>query len=125
VEDDPDTLTGIRHLLMSNGYEVLIARSGEEAKLVMLEAADLDLILLDLGLPAGDGHSILSWKKEIDSIRSVPVIVVSAWSASCHAELAVEAGAVAYIEKPAKVQDLIVEINRAINREHWVPEVIG
>jgi DNA-binding response OmpR family regulator len=76
VEDDPDVLRSMHVRLRAHDYET---SSAEDAISCMVEArkSEPDLIILDLGLPAGDGFVLMDRFKKVPSLASVPVIVVS------------------------------------------------
>ena len=114
VEDDPDTMRGLTHLLTSRGYEVSSAEDAPAAQAVLKDSESVDVVLLDLGLPGMDGHSLLDWKATVKA-ASIPVIVLSAWSKGWHEDSAKAGGAVAYIEKPVKIDHLIGEIERVLS----------
>jgi DNA-binding response OmpR family regulator len=76
VEDDPDVLKSMHIRLRAHHYDT---SSAEDAISCMAEArkSEPDLIILDLGLPAGDGFVLMDRFKKVPSLASVPVIVVS------------------------------------------------
>ncbi|TMQ72838.1 MAG: response regulator [Candidatus Eisenbacteria bacterium] len=73
-----------------------------------------DLILLDLGLPGGDGYQVLGRLKTLTTTSSTPVIVLSAKDPAVHQERSIAAGADAFIAKPAESAVLIAEIRRLL-----------
>jgi CheY-like chemotaxis protein len=75
-----------------------------------------DLILLDLGLPGGDGFVVLDRMKNIASLACTPVIVVSARDPKANEQRALAAGAEAFFQKPVDNDELMKAIQRALMR---------
>ena len=71
-----------------------------------------DLIILDLGLPAGDGFVVLEWLRANTYLSVIPVIVVSARDLRGNKERALEAGAKAFVQKPWNDSELLALIAR-------------
>ena len=99
VDDDPEMQLALRVRLKANNYAVYFAGDGM-AGIEETRKHSPDLILLDLGLPAGDGFSVLEQLRGNKSMNSIPVIVVSGRDkvASCGRSL--QAGAKAFLQKP-------------------------
>ena len=78
-----------------------------------------DLIILDLGLPAGDGFIVLERLRAITHLAVIPVIVVSARDPHANKERALRAGAKAYVQKPWNDHELLAIIGQhSANRTH-------
>ncbi|HTA16526.1 MAG TPA: response regulator, partial [bacterium] len=76
-----------------------------------------DVILLDLGLPAGDGFSVLTkLKTTLPALSSIPVIVLTARDPNLNREKALAAGAEAYLLKPTDNDELLAIIAQAIRK---------
>ena len=106
VDDDPDLLRALRLRLRANNYEVTTASDGYAA----IAAAQKErpaLIILDLGLPVGDGFVVLDRLQNSDALAGVPVIVLSARDPQSNQERALKAGAAAYLQKPADNDELL------------------
>jgi DNA-binding response OmpR family regulator len=73
-----------------------------------------DLILLDLGLPGGDGFLVLERLKNIASLACTPVIVVSARDPKANEKRALDAGAEAFFQKPVDNAQLMSAIHTAL-----------
>ena len=114
VEDDQDTQRLIKVRLESNGYETAFASDAITAITVAREERP-DLILLDFGLPGGDGVVVLERLKTFPALAHIPVIVVSAREPSTTGERALVAGARAYVQKPIDNEELLGEIRKALN----------
>jgi DNA-binding response OmpR family regulator len=106
VEDDADVRLGYQVFLKANHYDTFFAADGAAA---MSEARkhQPDLIILDLGLPAGDGFVVLERLLAITHLSLIPVLVVSAREALGNKERALKAGAKAYLQKPWNDHELL------------------
>ena len=106
VDDDPDLLRALRLRLRANNYEVTTASDGYAA----IAAAQKErpaLIMLDLGLPVGDGFVVLDRLQNSDALAGIPVIVLSARDPQNNEEKALKAGAAAFFQKPADNDELL------------------
>jgi DNA-binding response OmpR family regulator len=74
VDDDSDIRRGLNVRLQANGYEVLFAADAISALSV---AVRTDLIILDIGLPAGDGYVVMERLQNYPALACVPVIILS------------------------------------------------
>lgn len=106
VEDNVLNLKLFTDLLDANGYRTLASRSGPEG-IALAREHHPDLILLDLQLPEISGVEIAKWLKQDDTLCSIPVVVVSAFSP--HGDLAQlrQWGCAAYCPKPISARDLL------------------
>ena len=107
VEDDNDLRTYLENLLNDNGYSILSSDNGLKA-LQLLEKQDLDLILLDLGLPQVSGESVLG---EIRKKRpDMPVVILTAKDQVADILRGYNLGADDYITKPFEGDLLLARI---------------
>ena len=99
VEDDPDVRLGYQILLKANHYETCFAG---DAMAAVSEARkhQPDVIILDLGLPAGDGFVVLDRFRANMNLAMIPVVVVSARDVHGNKDRALKAGAKAFVQKP-------------------------
>jgi DNA-binding response OmpR family regulator len=113
VEDDADVRLGYRVLLKANNYETFFAADSMSA---VSEARkhQPDLILLDLGLPAGDGFIVLERFRTNTNLSMIPVIVVSARDLQGNKERALKAGAKAFVQKPWNDTELLALISQLL-----------
>jgi DNA-binding response OmpR family regulator len=115
VEDDADVRLGYHVLLKANHYDTAfaadsIAAVGEARK------HQPDLIILDLGLPAGDGFIVLDRFRANTHLAVIPVIVVSARDLHGNKERALKAGAKAYLQKPWNDHELLAIIGQLLGQ---------
>ncbi len=106
VDDDPDLRQALRLRLRANHYETVNAGDGYSA-IAMAYKERPDLIILDLGLPAGDGFVVLDRLQKDDKLSSIPVIVLTARDPEGTERRALQAGAAAFFQKPADNAELL------------------
>ena len=110
IEDEQSIGNYLLTVLNANGYDAIIAATGQEA-LSLIGSHCPDLIVLDLGLPDMDGMKILH---EVRSWSNLPVVVVSARTNEHDKGAALDLGADDYIEKPFGSSELLARIRAAI-----------
>ncbi len=111
VDDDPDLRRALGLRLRANKYDTVNAGDGYSA-IAMAYKERPDLIILDLGLPAGDGFVVLERLQKSDRLSAIPVIVLTASDAQSSERRALQAGAAAFFQKPADNAELL-EVIRA------------
>ena len=114
VDDDPDLRQALRLRLRANHYETVNAGDGYSA-IARAYKERPDLIILDLGLPAGDGYVVLDRLQKDDKLSSIPVIVLTARDAQSSERLALYSGAVAFFQKPADNAELLSVIRATLS----------
>jgi len=112
IDDDPDLTLGLAIRLKANGYSVASAADAVMA-LTRVRQEQPDLIILDLGLPGGDGFTVLERLRANLSMASIPVIVLTARGQQL-AESALQRGAVAFFQKPADNDELLSAISQQL-----------
>jgi len=109
VEDDADVRLGYQIVLKANGYETFFAADTIGA-ISQARKQNPDLIILDLGLPGGDGYVVLERLRTNLHLGMIPIIVVSARDLHANRERALKAGAKAYMQKPWNDSELLLLI---------------
>jgi DNA-binding response OmpR family regulator len=109
VDDDPSLRLGLQVRLNAYHYDVAFAVDGATS-IVEARKYKPDLILLDLGLPAGDGFSVLERLKAAGTLSSIPVIVLSGRDRVGNRERALKAGAKSFLQKPMENDELVAAI---------------
>ena len=113
VEDDQDMVRAMGVRLRAQGYNLAIARDAISA-ISMARKENPDLIVLDLGLPGGDGFQVIGRLKALPELMLVPVIVVTARDPKINETLALQAGAYAFFQKPYEPGELHMAIQNAL-----------
>jgi two-component system KDP operon response regulator KdpE len=114
VEDDPDIRQLLHLQLTTADYETAFATDAASA-LAVARRERPDLILLDIGLPAGDGFVVMERLKSFPDFEMVPVVVITARD-KLEGERAVELGARSFFQKPFESDQLIGEIRRVLGQ---------
>ncbi|MEP7347085.1 MAG: response regulator [Gemmatimonadaceae bacterium] len=117
VEDDADVRFGYQVLLKAHHYDTCFAIDSVSA-VSEARKQQPDLILLDLGLPAGDGYVVLERFRNQTSVAQIPVIVVSARDVRSNKEKALQAGAKAFVQKPWNDDELLGLIGDLVGEPH-------
>jgi DNA-binding response OmpR family regulator len=115
VDDDPDLRQALRLRLRANHYDTVNAVDGYSA-IAQAYKERPDLIILDLGLPAGDGFVVLDRLQKDDKLSSIPVIVLTARDPQGSERRALQAGAAAFFQKPADNTELLEVIRATLPR---------
>jgi DNA-binding response OmpR family regulator len=113
VDDDPSVRLGLHARLKANHYDVVFAADGM-ASIAEARRHVPDLIILDLGIPAGDGFSVMERLRANDSLSLIPVIVLSARDRNANLGRVLKAGAKAYLQKPVDNAELLAVIRQAL-----------
>ncbi len=121
VDDEQIIHEILTDLLTSEGYEVEVSTSGEEA-LEKHSSSSFDLVLLDLLMPGMDGIEVLKKLKKIDP--RVMVIIITAYASIESAISAMKTGAFDYVQKPFKHDELLLTIHRALEHKKLQEENI-
>jgi len=121
VEDDKSSAIVLTHKLKGSGYTVVNAADGAMA-VHLVGTEHPDLILLDLGLPAQDpfsgpnwdGFGVIDWLHRSRPTEPIPIIVVTAWDPIKAKKRSLDAGAIAYFQKPVQYDELLATIKQAL-----------
>ena len=112
VDDDREIVESMRIALEASGYEILIARDGNQG-LVMVERDNPDLVILDMMMPKRSGFLVL---EKVRRTRPVPlrVIMITANEGSRHKAYAEMLGVDDYIRKPFAMDRLLDSVDRLL-----------
>lgn len=114
VDDDEDLRRGLGIRLKANGYSVVFAYDAISAT-SMARKEEPDLVILDIGLPGGDGFIVMERLASIAQ-TSIPVIVLTGQDPLAIKERAVSAGAKAFFLKPPDNDELLAAIRKALTK---------
>ena len=115
VEDEPNQVELIEFNLNSQGYEVVVARDGEEA-LNLAEEENPDLILLDWMLPKVSGIEVCRQLRRSKMTREIPIVILTARSEESDKIRGLDIGADDYITKPYSIKELLARVRAAMRR---------
>ena len=114
VEDNDLNMKLFHDLLEAHGYNILQTKDGMEALRLAREHLP-DLILMDIQLPEVSGLEVTKWLKEDESLKTIPVIAVTAFAMKGDEEKIREGGCEAYIAKPISVTNFLQTVERFVN----------
>ena len=113
VDDNADTRLVLSARLKANDYHTVFAADALPAMSVALKERP-DAILLDLGLPGGNGLMVLQRLKANTSLGDIPVIIVTAEDPQVAEARTIEGGAVAFLQKPVDQDKLMAAVQQAV-----------
>jgi len=120
VEDEESFIDALEIGLGREGFEVTVARDGQEA-VSKFESGSFDLVLLDLMLPKMSGLDVC---RVVRSQSDVPIIVVSAKGEEVDMVLMLEIGADDYVQKPYRLRELVARIRAVLRRRERSTQVV-
>jgi DNA-binding response OmpR family regulator len=113
VDDDSNLRRALKIRLRANHFDTVQASDGYSA-IAMAQKEQPNLIILDLGLPAGDGFAVLQRLRDSDSLSSIPVIVLTARDPQSNKQQTLQAGATAFFQKPVDNTELLAVIRESL-----------
>jgi DNA-binding response OmpR family regulator len=123
IEDDPHVRLGYHVRLKANNYDTLFAADAV-ASVMEARKHQPDLIILDLGLPAGDGFLVMERLKINTHLAVIPIIVVSGRDPSANRQRALQAGAKAFLQKPVDNDELLAVIRQCLGEKADTPAML-
>jgi PAS domain S-box-containing protein len=116
VDDELDILDIGQNTLEQFGYTVLTARNGEEAvEIYSRQGKQIDLVILDLGMPGMGGDKCL--KELLRMNPSVKVLIASGYAATQTVQSVLEAGASGFMAKPYRLEDMLKKVREVLDGE--------
>ncbi|MBT8403964.1 MAG: response regulator [Gemmatimonadetes bacterium] len=113
VEDNPDIARGLAIRLKGKGYDIVGARDATVAMTMAVKERP-DVVIMDIGLPGGDGHLVHDRLGRNANTAAIPVIFLTARAQPESMQRALEAGAVAYLTKPYRAEELLSAVEMAL-----------
>ncbi|MFP4471033.1 MAG: response regulator [Bacteroidales bacterium] len=114
VDDIPKNIELAANILQTKNYNITFAKSGQSA-LEKVQSIDFDLILLDVMMPEMDGFEVCKKLKDDPDTRDIPVIFLTAKSETENVVKGFELGAVDYVTKPFKTEELLARVKTHID----------
>ena len=112
VEDNETIIIGLKYSLEQEGFAIVSTKTKKETEEIILKQ-EIDLVLLDITLPDGNGFDICKLIKEK---RDIPVIFLTAQDEETSVVIGLDLGADDYITKPFRTRELISRINSVLRR---------
>lgn len=113
VEDDSIIMEGLKISLEQEGYEVVNASTMKDAFDIVDSVTDINICLLDVMLPDGDGYQIC---RKVREKSQIPILFLTACDDEVHTVLALEQGADDYIAKPFRIRELLARMKAILRR---------
>ena len=113
VEDNDLNMKLFHDVLEAHGYNVLQAKDGMEG-LRMAREERPDLILMDIQLPDVSGLEVTKWLKDDETLKSIPVIAITAFAMAGDKEKILEGGCDAYLVKPISIPNFLQTVERFV-----------
>ncbi len=113
VDDEPNIVLSLEFLMEQAGFEVRVARDGEQALGAMREKRP-DLILLDVMIPRGDGYSICKAVRANPAWRDVRIVMLTAKGRDSEREKGIALGADDYITKPFSTREVVDRVKELL-----------
>ena len=116
ADDEPSIVAAVEFLLRRGGYEVQVARDGDQT-LALVEEFDPDLVLLDVMMPRKSGYEVCTRIRERADRRHVKIIMLTAKGRDAEVSKGLSMGADLYITKPFSTRELMARIRELIEAD--------
>ncbi len=113
IDDDKMNLDRDEYILQQEGFNVVTAQSGIEGISAMCEGG-IDLVLLDIDMPEINGIQTLKAIRAREEFSNIPVVFLTSIADFDHVKEAGRLGAVDYVRKPFRKQDLVDRVNKIL-----------
>lgn len=113
ADDEPNIVISLEFLMQHGGYDVKVARNGEEA-LALVESFGPDLVLLDVMMPRISGYEVCRRMRERSDWRHIKIIMLSAKGREAEVTKGVSLGADLYVTKPFSNNELVGKIGELL-----------
>jgi PleD family two-component response regulator len=118
VDDNPENLKVVSNFLKNMGYNIALALDGSNA-LKVLKENKIDLILLDIMMPEMDGFEVCQKIKEIEDLKDIPIIFLTAKADTDDIVKGFHVGGVDYITKPIRKEELYARVNNHVQLKQF------
>ena len=124
ADDEPNIVAALEYLLQRSGYQVHIARNGDDA-LRLIEEHRPDLVLLDVMMPLRSGYEVCKRIRENDAWRHIKIVMLSAKGREVEVNKGMSLGADLYITKPFSTRELVAKIDGLLAISDIAPQQEG
>jgi DNA-binding response OmpR family regulator len=116
VDDEPNIVISLEFLMRREGFEVTIARDGEEA-LKAIKDENPDLVLLDVMMPKLNGFEVCEQVRRDPELSGMRIIMLTAKGREAEISKGLSIGADGYITKPFSTRDLVLQVKNLLGLE--------
>ncbi len=116
VDDEPNIVLSLEFIMKQAGFEVRVARDGDEA-LGAIEASPPDLVLLDVMMPKRDGYDVCQTIRANPAWKDIRIIMLTAKGRDIEREKGMALGADDYITKPFSTREVIARVEQFLDTE--------
>ena len=109
ADDEPNIVISLEYLLKREGYQVLVARDGQEA-LEAIAREHPDLVLLDVMMPHKTGFEVCQAVRSTPGVEATPILMLTARGRETDVAKGLALGANAYMTKPFSTRELVVKV---------------
>lgn len=113
VDDDPSIVLSLEFLMVKNGFQVFIARNGNEA-IEIIKAQVPHIIILDIMMPDVDGYDVCRFIRQNDDWEGIKVVLISAKSKKEDIDKGLSLGASKYLTKPFSTRELLKTVQELV-----------
>jgi len=114
-DDDSITMRALDYQFKKDGFEIFKANNGREAKKILEENSDIDVLVTDIYMPLMNGMELITYVRKTLQ-RDIPIVVVSAVSFEDTIHLAIELGADSYISKPVYLEEMSKRVKHLLEK---------
>ncbi len=114
VDDEPNIVISLEFIMKQAGFEVRVARDGDEA-LGAIEASPPDLVLLDVMMPNRDGYDVCQTIRANSAWKGIHIIMLTAKGRDIEREKGMALGADDYITKPFSTREVIARVEQFLD----------
>lgn len=114
VDDEPNILISLEFLMKREGFEVAVARDGEEALQKVAERVP-DLVLLDVMMPKKNGFEVCEAIRANPACQAVKVVMLTAKGRDTEVQKGMALGADAYMTKPFATKELVARVRQLLD----------
>lgn len=115
ADDEPNIVISLEYLLKREGYNVVIARDGQEAVDAILREQP-DLVLLDVMMPKKTGFEVCQEVRSLDAVQSTKILMLTAKGRDTDVAKGVALGADGYMTKPFATRELVQKVAEMLGR---------